>query len=805
MAQEASSLDKHCLTRFIPLNALLSDDLDKLAKSLRLEEWPAGSEIELSNIIEKIYLWQGKVSLYQGQRLLAEIDAAEQAARYALNRNKQRGLRVRVDSPAQLFRVDLQACSAGILPGKTAPSPTAPTARKARPVPPSKSAPGNSSRRNPWLEKLLNNPLFRQLPPGHLRRLIAALEEKRLPKGATVLEQGKTNTQFFVIKKGQCAVVQETAAGREVLNTLGPGSHFGSTTLLAEMPQAVSVEMLGNGELMCLSQKDFYRWLIYPLNRIQSYRRCREQLSQGACWLDVRSLEEYQAGHLRDSIHLPLDSMYLPLDTLQMMLPELQTKRRYLLYSNHNHRATAALFRLLPLGFDVMVLEDNFSELPREHLLLPQVETEPEPQAASQEGEAAQAEMATGGESVPEVEYASQRDAAFALLVEARAEAERVERERATAQQQIQAILEETENLLPKAEAEVTAVPDLDPLIAQPNPALRTESRAEAVPSNKRLHWLLLLLLIASGLLWLSGLPDIQKPLGQLLADYTLPSTASVEIEELPTLLRPGLVLPQGELSEAEKARLLPPHLLRKTFREKLRDGGLGPIMIALPAGEFLMGSPPGKPYPDEQPQTLVRLPRFAMSIYEISFEDFRLFTEATQRPQPNDFGWGRGRQPIINVTWGEATAYAAWLSEQTGQTYRLPTEREWEYAAAATTRSAYWWGNQIKPGIANCAVCGSPWDTQQAAPVGSFPANHFGLYDTAGNVKEWIGECRHADYSDMPTNASPWPGGDCSQYPLRGGSYRTYQKMLRTTNRDYAAPQTRSDEIGFRVMRLVE
>ena len=108
-----------------------------------------------------------------------------------------------------------------------------------------------------------------------------------------------------------------------------------------------------------------------------------------------------------------------------------------------------------------------------------------------------------------------------------------------------------------------------------------------------------------------------------------------------------------------------------------------------------------------------------------------------------SDSGWGRGRRPVIDVTWDDAQTYVAWLSKITGKPYRLLTEAEYEYAARAGTETAYPWGDEIGDGtMANCDGCGSQWDNKQTAPVGSFAANGFGLYDMVGNVWEWTEDC---------------------------------------------------------------
>ncbi|MCP4698472.1 MAG: SUMF1/EgtB/PvdO family nonheme iron enzyme [Gammaproteobacteria bacterium] len=127
---------------------------------------------------------------------------------------------------------------------------------------------------------------------------------------------------------------------------------------------------------------------------------------------------------------------------------------------------------------------------------------------------------------------------------------------------------------------------------------------------------------------------------------------------------------------------------------DNLRDGGEGPEMVLLSGGKFRMGDIQGTGYDDEKPVHEVSVSAFAIGRYPVMFEEYERFTEAAGREKPGDNGWGRGRRPVINVSWQEAAAYCEWLSEQTGQTYRLPTEAEWEYACRASAETAYCFGD---------------------------------------------------------------------------------------------------------------
>ena len=241
-------------------------------------------------------------------------------------------------------------------------------------------------------------------------------------------------------------------------------------------------------------------------------------------------------------------------------------------------------------------------------------------------------------------------------------------------------------------------------------------------------------------------------------------------------------------------------------FRDALKDGGEGPQMVVLPTGRFRMGSPSGETGrdSDEGPVRTVTIgKRIAMGRYEVTFAEYDRFVAATSGRRPNDLGWGRGSRPVIRVSQEDAKAYAIWLSAQTGKTYRLPTEAEWEYAARAGTTTTYSWGNEIGVNRANCDGCGSEWDDEQTAPVGSFAPNGFGLFDMHGNVYEWVADCWHGNYEGAPTDGSAWTAScDSSWAVVRGGSWLDGPRLLRAANRYWPWPSSRLSFIGFRLVQ---
>jgi len=239
-----------------------------------------------------------------------------------------------------------------------------------------------------------------------------------------------------------------------------------------------------------------------------------------------------------------------------------------------------------------------------------------------------------------------------------------------------------------------------------------------------------------------------------------------------------------------------------RTLQDSLADGSAAPVMVVLRADSFTMGSGSTSPIFEERPQHRVDLPRFALSKYEVTFAQYDRFVRAAGRARPADEGWGRGKRPVINVSWQDAVAYTEWLSVQTGAHYRLPTEAEWEFAARSGGKKRFWWGGEVGKNHANCFDCGGQWSGSQTAQVGSYAASPFALHDMAGNVMEWVQDCYQPGYADAAPDGSAVVSGDCSSRAVRGGSYSSPASELRSASRDKRPPDARLDNLGFRVVR---
>jgi formylglycine-generating enzyme required for sulfatase activity len=232
------------------------------------------------------------------------------------------------------------------------------------------------------------------------------------------------------------------------------------------------------------------------------------------------------------------------------------------------------------------------------------------------------------------------------------------------------------------------------------------------------------------------------------------------------------------------------------------------PTMIVVPAGKFTMGSPETEKDRSlsEGPQHEVTIAKpFAVGQTEVTFAEWDACVAAGACAKASDNTWGRGKQPVTNVSWDDAKEYVAWLSRITGEEYRLLTEAEWEYAARAGTTTAYSWGDEIGKGNANCNGCGSQWDLKQPAPVGSFKPNAFGLYDMHGNVYERVEDPLHLSYEGAPTDGTAWlQGGDARWRVVRGGSWLNNPRDLRAAMRSGLATGGRDFNAGFRLARTL-
>lgn len=264
--------------------------------------------------------------------------------------------------------------------------------------------------------------------------------------------------------------------------------------------------------------------------------------------------------------------------------------------------------------------------------------------------------------------------------------------------------------------------------------------------------------------------------------------------------------------------------------------------MVVIPAGTFTMGSPSGEKdrFHNEGPEHQVQIGApFAVGKFEITRGQFAAFVNDTGYKAGdscwidanNKFADTKGRSfrdpgfkqedshPVVCISWDDANAYVAWLAKKTGKPYRLLSEAEWEYAARAGTTTPYPFGDDpnklCRYGNGADLTLKSQFSTWTGvfackdgyvytAPVGSFMANGFGLYDMSGNAWEWIEDCYHESYNGAPKDGSAWVTGDCSKRLLRGGAWNRVQASFRSAYRSWLASVLRINSDGFRVARTL-
>ena len=269
---------------------------------------------------------------------------------------------------------------------------------------------------------------------------------------------------------------------------------------------------------------------------------------------------------------------------------------------------------------------------------------------------------------------------------------------------------------------------------------------------------------------------------------------------------------------------------------DKFRDCPGCPELVVVPSGSYRMGSPSSEVYreDDEGPVHRVAIARpFAVGVYEVTRGEFARFVSETGRSmgdscivyedgglqERSGLSWKSpgfnqtDAHPVVCVNWHDAQAYVRWLSRETGQHYRLLSEAEWEYVARAGTTTEYWWGGEgtdycryanASQGstVASQGLCNEGYE--ETSPVGSFPANEFGLHDVSGNVKEWTEDCWNKNYEGAPSDGSAWESGDCRYRMVRGGSWVNPPVDLRSGHSSAEPSGGRDNTIGLRVARTL-
>jgi formylglycine-generating enzyme required for sulfatase activity len=299
------------------------------------------------------------------------------------------------------------------------------------------------------------------------------------------------------------------------------------------------------------------------------------------------------------------------------------------------------------------------------------------------------------------------------------------------------------------------------------------------------------------------------------LKNLSISNNATKNLNQTQELLKPAplnrFTLSLAKLfssSLQDKPVIVPTVYPAVFFHDTFKTGKPAIKMVRITGGSFMMGSPDSEAgrYTIEREHE-VTVKDFVIGQYAVSFAEYDVFLKATNGRKPSDNGWGRVLRPVINVSWKDALNYAAWLSEQTGYSYRLPTEAEWEYACRAGTATPFSTGEHISTEQANFngsldygSESAIGQHRKQTVEVGSFAANPFGLYEMHGNVWEWTASTYSENYNGEELRCFDT---EIETYRvLRGGSWVNTKRSVRSASRIRRDANDKADFIGFRLAR---
>lgn len=365
------------------------------------------------------------------------------------------------------------------------------------------------------------------------------------------------------------------------------------------------------------------------------------------------------------------------------------------------------------------------------------------------------------------------------------------------------------------------SAPKPDLVVPDPDVGIRSDF-AIAQQANSRAVWQAFIDRYKSGFLVEAARERLAALSGPGPAATPVPNMVpplKTEVAGLPPPVRPD-ARTCGGLQTVSSGRQAPRALTATEERclkakDEFRECADCPAMVVVPAGSFTMGSQEsGKDRRDnEEPQRTVRIGKaFAVGKFTVSFVEWDACVAGggCDGYRPEDKGWGRGKLPVINVSWEDAKAYLAWVSKVTGKSYRLLTEAEWEFATRAGTTTPFWWGSSSSTSQANYKGNytygdGNKGDFRaRTVPVDSFAPNPFGLYQMHGNVWQWVEDCYIDSYKNAPTDGSANAANRCESRVIRGGSWGSNAWDLRASSRGRGYPGDRSNLISFRVARTL-
>jgi CRP-like cAMP-binding protein/chromosome segregation ATPase/rhodanese-related sulfurtransferase len=345
MAVPHTKTDDALLKNLVPLNTLSDEQLGNLLSRIVVEKAKKGDYLfrEGDTDHQNIYLLSGTIALLSGQKEMDLVSSGTQTARFALAHQLPRKHSAQARTAVTYVRIDSRMLSDMLARSHSA-------SYEVNLIEEPKSG--------DWMSLLLQSPVFQQIPPANLQRVMMRMEEIQVSAGDVIISQGDDGDYFYLISKGECNVTRTPEAGHAPveLAKLRAGKGFGEEALISDKPRSSTVTMLSDGILVRLNKQDFIDLVKQPLSRTVSYRDAGKGVEDGALWLDVRTPEEYEAGHLPGAINLPFFSLRFQASSLTMDRP-------YMIYGAEVGQSATAAYLLTERGAEVFVLDIGWAEL----------------------------------------------------------------------------------------------------------------------------------------------------------------------------------------------------------------------------------------------------------------------------------------------------------------------------------------------------------------------------------------------------------------------------------------------------------
>ncbi len=345
MAVPNTTSDDALLKNLVPLNTLSDEQLGELLSRVTVEKAKKGQYLfrEGDTDHQNIYLLHGTIALLSGQKEMDLVSSGTQTARFALAHQLPRKHSAQARTAVTYVRIDSRMLSDMLARSHSASYEVSDIEQPSS---------------GDWMSLLLQSPVFQQIPPANLQRVMMRMEEIQVSQGDEIIRQGDEGDYFYLISRGECSVTRSPEEGHAPveLAKLRAGKGFGEEALISDKPRSSSVTMLSDGVLVRLNKQDFIQLVKQPLSRTVSYESACKEIEGGALWLDVRTPEEYEAGHLPGAINLPFFSLRFQASSLTM-------DRAYMVYGAEVGQSATAAYLLTERGAEVFVLDIGWAEL----------------------------------------------------------------------------------------------------------------------------------------------------------------------------------------------------------------------------------------------------------------------------------------------------------------------------------------------------------------------------------------------------------------------------------------------------------